>query len=233
MRVVILILLLSASPAFATSYAQPKRHDVFSHNRAFVLDVNPKTRTHTVYDVRDRSKPLWSFSCDVWHFPFLLSDDGQVAATVSWQYVREQDIAEADALTFWNKGGEFRSHALRYLCPNPPRTQDVGVGPIGAFWRTWYTEVKDHGDSCTIRTTAGVAYRFRYADGVLVERRRFGFSGWGGWWSVGGIIMVAVVGVALWGWHRRHSRQAAADGNPDAEPSAAPDTGRVSDSGKS
>ncbi|MBY0461392.1 MAG: hypothetical protein K2V38_29090 [Gemmataceae bacterium] len=223
MRAAILTLLLAASPALATSYARPERHDVYSHNRAFVLDVNPETRTHTVYDVRDRSKPLWSFSCGVWHFPFLLSDDGQVAATVGWKHVREQDIAEADAVTFWNKGGEFRSHALRDLCPDPPRTQDVGVGPIGAFWRTWYTEVEDHGDSFTIRTTVGIAYRFRYADGELVERRRFGFHGWGGWWSVGGGIAVAGVGVALWRWRRRHPEQAAPAGRPDAEPGAEAD----------
>lgn len=159
MRATIFTLLLTAPPVFATSYTQPKRHEVFSHNPAFVLDVNPETRTHTVYDVRDRGKSLWSFSCGVWHFPFLLSDGGQVAATVGWEHVQEQDIAEADAVTFWNKDGKFRTHALRDVCPDPPRTQNVGGGPIGAFWRTWYTEVEDHGDSFTIRTTVGVAYR--------------------------------------------------------------------------
>ena len=93
MRIAILSFLLSASPIFATSFAMPKRHDVFSQNRSFVLDVNPETSTHTVYDVRDRTKPLWSFSYDVWHFPFLVSDSGQVVAVVDWMYVREQDIA--------------------------------------------------------------------------------------------------------------------------------------------
>jgi hypothetical protein len=215
MRAAILTLLLTASPVLATSYARPTRHDVFSRNRAFVLDVNPETRTHSVYDARDRSMPLWSFSCDVWHFPFLLSDDGQVAATVGWNHVREQDIAAANAVTFWNKVGEFQSHALRDMCPDPPRTQDVGVGPIGTFWRTWYTDVKDHGDSFTIRTTVGVAYRFRYADGELVECSRLGFSGW--WW-VGGVTVVAVIGLALWRWRRRHSRQSVRAGSPDTEP---------------
>ena len=65
MRAAILALLLTSPQAFATSYGKPERHDVFSRNRAFVLDVNPETRTHTVYDVRDRGKPLWSFSCGV------------------------------------------------------------------------------------------------------------------------------------------------------------------------
>jgi hypothetical protein len=146
---------------------------VFSRNRAFVLDVNPDTKVHTVYDVRDRSKPLWSFSYVVWHFPFLVSDDGQVVATVDWQHIHEKNIETAEAVTFWNKEGSFRSHALRDLCPDPPRTQDVGPGPIGQFWRTWYTDVFDLGDSFALRTTRGVEYRFRYADGELVERRWF------------------------------------------------------------
>jgi hypothetical protein len=204
MRVAILTVMLTASPVMATSYMPPTRHDVYSRNRAFVLDVNPETKTHTVYDVRDRSKPLWSFSCGVWHFPFLVSEDGKVVATVEWQHVQVEDIAEANAVTFWSKDGAFRSHFLRDLCPDPPKTSNVGIGPIGDFWRTWYTKVSDEGDTFTIWTTIGVAYRFRYADGELVERRRLG------WWMGGGWAMAAVAGVAglaavllLWRWRER------------------------------
>jgi hypothetical protein len=204
MRQALLVLLLTVSPAFATSYAPPQRHDVFSRNRAFVLDVNPDTKVHTVYGVRDRGKPLWSFSCGVWHFPFLVSDDGQVVATVGWEHVQAQEIGEADAVTFWNKEGVFRSYAIRDLCPDPPKTQDVGVGPIGDFWRTWYKEVIDHGDSFTIRTTCGVEYRLRYADGEVVERRRFGWRVWGAWvLTIGGAAVVGVAVVALWLWRVR------------------------------
>src|SRR5262245_21422725 len=211
MRAAILALLLTASPVFATSYFQPKRHDVFSGSRAFVLDVNPETELHTVYDVRDRTKPLWSFRKPVWHYPFLLSDDGAVVVTVAWEHVKAEDIGESVGVRFWNKDGEFRSYPLADLCPDPPKTQDVGIGPIGDFWRTWYKHVEDGGDRFTLRTTCGDDYSFRYSDGKLVERRRLGFDEWGGWWSVGGVIAMVVVGLALWQW-RRHSGKAASAG---------------------
>src|SRR5262245_14701188 len=110
MRLATIALLLTVSPCFATSYARPQRHDVYSHNRAFVLDVNPETEVHTVYDVRDRSKPLWSFSKPVWQSPFLLSDTGTVVATLAWKHVKVEHIGEATAVTFWSKDGAFRKH---------------------------------------------------------------------------------------------------------------------------
>jgi hypothetical protein len=173
-----LMLLVTTSSCFATSYAKPERHDVFSHNRAFVLDVNPKTEVHIVYDVRDRTKPLWSFSKPVWHYPFLLSNDGTVVVTVAWKHVRAEHIAEAIGVEFWNRDGEFRTYPLRDLCPNPPKTQDVGHGPIGDFWRTWYFDVSDDGEAFTILTTSRVEHTFRFADGEMVERRREGSSAW-------------------------------------------------------
>src|SRR5262245_25048614 len=111
MRVAILaVLLLSAPPAFAVKFVEPYRHDVFSRNRAYVLDVNPDTEIHTVYDVRDRTMPLWSFRKRVWHFPFLLSDDGAVVVTVAWEHLDVEDIGESVGVRFWNKGGQFRSY---------------------------------------------------------------------------------------------------------------------------
>ena len=110
-----IVLLVAASPCLATSYAQPERHDVLSHNRAFVLDVNPKTKVHAVYDASDRTKPLWSFSKSVWHYPFLVSNDGTVVATVGWKHVKAEHIAESVGVSFWNKDGEFRTYPLRDL----------------------------------------------------------------------------------------------------------------------
>jgi len=172
MRNAILLLLLSASPCYATKYASPKRHDVFSKNEAFVLDVNPETNLHVVFDVKDRTKPLWSVSFRVWHFPILLSNDGKVVATVAWEHVRVQDIGECAAVTFWNKDGKFRTYPLRELCPDPPKT--VGPGPVGDVERTWHMGAGSVGDKFSVWTTRYWDYSFRFADGELLERRYFG-----------------------------------------------------------
>ena len=201
MRVAILTALLMASSAFATSYGPPRRHDVYSYNWAYVLDVNPETNTHTVYSVWNRTTPLWTFSCEVWHFPFLVSNDGQVVATVSWRHVKEEDLGVADAVAFWTRDGKFRSHTLHDLEIDQPQTQ---AGPIGDFWRTWYTGVTDHGDSFTIHATDGFTYRFRYADGELVEPHRPGFRRWVALALLLGGVLTAV-GIVLSRRARRRS----------------------------
>jgi hypothetical protein len=200
MRLAILSLIWIASSAFATSYKPPARHDVFSLNRAYVLDVNPLTKVHKVYSVNDRSTPLWSFSCGVWHFPFLVSDDGTVVATVSWKHCKEDEIGKEDGVVFWNKDGPSRTHALADLCPNPPLTEDIDEpGPIGPFWRTWYTDVTDHGSSFTLRTTRGMEYQFLYATGEVIASRPFGWRRWRSRMlaTLGGVGIVAV-GFAFW-----------------------------------
>lgn len=166
MRLAMILLLLIASPGYATSYGRPERHDVFSKNRAFVLDVNPETGLHRVFDVRDRTKPLWGMAFWVWHFPILLSDDGTVVATLAWKYVRVQDIDETEAITFWNKDGAFRSHLLSDLCPDP---MPAHGGPVGDFWRSWLSDVSSNGDSLSVRTIRGVSHRFRFADGERIK----------------------------------------------------------------
>ncbi len=55
------------------------------------------------------------------------------------------------------------------------------------------------GESFTILTTRKVAYRFRYADGELVERRQLAGWGWGGLvLTVCGLLVVNSVVIALW-----------------------------------
>jgi hypothetical protein len=170
MRASALVVLLTASPALATSYAQPVRHDVYSPNGAFVLDVNPETNTHTVFDARDRAAPLWSFSAGVWHNPFSLSNDGAVVARVGWEHVKVEDLPDPSAIIFWNRAGAFRRYSVAELCPDPPKTQDVDVGPIGDSWRTWYTKVDQDDETVTLRTTRGGKLRFRTSDGEIIER---------------------------------------------------------------
>ena len=205
--VAILTVLLTASPALATSYVMPKRHDVFSRNRAYVLDVNPETEVHTVYDARDRTKPLWSFSKPVWHYPFLLSDDGTVVVTVAWKHVQAEDIKESGGVRFWNKDGPFRQYPLADLCPDPPRTQDVGIGPIGDFWRTWYTEVEDPATGSPSSPPAGSST----GSGTRTGAGRGARSGgaWERWALVAGglAILATVVALRRWRAKRRTGRR--------------------------
>src|SRR5262249_27776749 len=130
----------------------------------FVLDVNPETETHTVYSAQDRTQPLWSFSAPVWQAPFFLSNDGAVVVKPGWRHVQVDDLTQATGVTFWNRQGKFRTYTLTELCPNPPKTQDVGVGPIGDFWRTWYTDADQDDETFILRTTCDIEYRFRVSD---------------------------------------------------------------------
>jgi hypothetical protein len=171
--------------------------------------VNPDTQVHTVYDARDRSKPLWSFSKPVWHNPFLLSNDGTVVATVAWQHVKIEYLDDAIGVTFWSKDGVFGTYLIKELCPDPPKTQDVGIGPIGDFWRTWYTTTVEDGESFTIRTTRGTEHRFRFSDGKLVESRGLGlnFPGQSFWLAATGVLLAVAVaaGVLYRRWRRRRN----------------------------
>jgi hypothetical protein len=203
---ILFVLLVTATPAFAMSPDRlPVRHDVFSRNRKFVLDVDPDTKIHVIYDRHDQKKPLWSFSCKVGSFLFLLSDDGQVVAAVAEEHVQKERIPHTDAVTFWNKDGKFRSYPLQDLCPDPPMNPYKGDGPMDSSSRTWYVGVKGDGDSFTIKTTTWVGYRwveyrFRYSDGELGEPS--------GTWTalaacflpVGLLLVCWLGGVTLWKW---------------------------------
>src|SRR5262245_29093585 len=153
-RIIFLLVFTTPQICGATSYARPIRHDVFSPNRDYVLDVDPETEVHVVYATKDRTKPLWSFSMHVWQAPFLLSNDGAVVATLAWEHIRVQDLDDAQCIEFRNKEGVFKAYSFAELCPNPARTILTGGGPIGGFWRTWYTELDHyHDDTFRVRTT--------------------------------------------------------------------------------
>ena len=167
--IAVLSALLVASPASAYSPAKPHRHDVFSQNGLYVLDVDPIAEVNTVYSVADRTRPIWSFPGKL-GLRGCLSNDGKVVIIVNWPFVTEEHLATAFALEFRNKGGVFRSYLVRELVPDPPLTQDIGPGPFGDFWRTWYTEVNDHGDEFSIQTTGTYDYRFRFSSGEMIDR---------------------------------------------------------------
>jgi hypothetical protein len=108
-------LVVAPVTGYATSFGTPERHDVFSPNGQFVLDVDPKTDTLTVYAVTDRNTPLWSFSKPIWHAPFFLSNDGKVVTSAAWKFVRTYDLHDTDCVLFRNKDGVFRSYSF-LLC---------------------------------------------------------------------------------------------------------------------
>ena len=162
--------LLVASPANAFSPAKPNRHDVLSQNGLYVLDVDPITEVNTVYPVADRTRPVWSFPGKLWLCKELLSNDGTVVVLVHWRFVTEERLANSTGIEFRNRDGAFKSYSVGELVPDPPLTQDIGPGPIGDFWRTWYSEVKDDGDEFSLQTTGSFDYRFRFSSGEMIDR---------------------------------------------------------------
>jgi hypothetical protein len=133
--IAVAILLGVAHRGEAYTPRDPKRHDVFSPNGAFVLDVDPKTKQHSVYAAKDRKTPLWSFTKAVGRGPIFLSDDGEVVAVLNWEYVTVESLEDRDCVEFYSKAGLFKSHPFSEICPNPRRSGFLGTGlwegPIG------------------------------------------------------------------------------------------------------
>jgi hypothetical protein len=178
----------------------------------FVLDVNPEAEVHTVYVTKDRSKPLWTFSKHVWHYPFLLSNDGLVVATLAWKYVKVETLDHATCLEFWNKDGIFKSYTFTEICPHPARTELVGIGPIGDFWRTWYTDLEQDGDTFRVRTTDLYEYSFALTDGSIQRRWLIPSNLFYNVWFDLVLIAIMLVGI-VWAcrrWRRNRRRRAEA-----------------------
>jgi len=157
-RVLIVFLICAfgvADLARATSYAPPERQEIFSDNREFLLVVDPESETHKVSRADDPGNTLWQFELPVWHFPFVVSNDGQTVAVVAWRHVQEDALAHGDCITFFSADGGRTGVAFREVYPNPPKTKHVGIGPIGDFWRTWYKDTEVSGDRLVIHTTGG------------------------------------------------------------------------------
>jgi hypothetical protein len=118
---------------------------VFSPNGAYVLDVDPVREVNTVYAAGDRTKPLWSFPEHLWLQSVLLSDDGETVVVLKSEFIKAESIKAADGVMLIKRDGEFRRYGVAELCPYPRRTVDVGIGPVGDFWRTWYSDVSNDG----------------------------------------------------------------------------------------
>jgi hypothetical protein len=206
-RLVILVALLTASLAFATKIPPPERHSIYSRNRRFLVDVDPQTGLHGVYDLQDPTKRSWSAASGDAAYPGFVSEDGEVVVAVASEYVREDKLGTV-GIWFWNRHGEFRSYRINELCPDPPKVERRWHDDT---WRAWYNRVTDHGDSFTIHTTRGVEYRFRFADGEIVDRVD---DYWGlkicGLSCAGALAFLTsfYVGVGQWSrWRMRRRRQ--------------------------
>lgn len=210
-RSILLLLLLSTGEAFAYSPVEPTRHDVRSANGAFVLDVNPQAKRLTVYQVDKRDKPLWSFDCHVWQEKHFLSNDGRVVAIVSWRFVQVDEIEGGVCIEFWNDTGKFKEYGFAEVCPHPRRYW-LEPGPVGSFWRIWYSEAEGNGVALRVRTTDEFEYMFAMDDGRIVETTRVGLP----WWSWWALLLFGVGGIAVFFvTRRRRARNAAQIG---AEP---------------
>jgi hypothetical protein len=107
----------------------------------------------------------------VWHYPFLLSNDGNVVVTLRWENVLEKHLADGTCIEFWNRDGVFKAYTFAELCPDPARTWICGSGQIGFFVRTWYTQLDQDADTFHVRTTDLYEYTFSLADSQILSTR--------------------------------------------------------------
>ena len=191
----LLLLLLSAGPAQGYKPASPVRHDVWSPNGTYVLDVDPAAKRLTVYAAGDRQTPLWSFDRPVWQEQHFLSDDGRTVGVVAWRFVKLDELSDGVCVEFWNRDGLFREYTFAELCPNPGNFY-IESGPVGDFWRKWYSRVDGDGTHLRVRTTDEYEYTFALDNGRIVEKSRIWLPGWV-WWVLSAFVVCGAVGWVL------------------------------------
>lgn len=204
-RAGLLLLLLSAGPALGYKPASPVRHDVFSPNGAFVLDVDPAAKRLTVYATANRQTPLWSFDRTVWQEQHFLSDDGRTVGLVTWRFVKLDELSDGVCVEFWNRDGLLREYTFAELCPHPANFY-VESGPVGDFWRKWYSEVDANGTQLRVRTTDEFEYVFAFEDGQIVKKSRTGVPYWA-WWLLPVLLVAAGAGGIAMIMSRRRARR--------------------------
>ena len=165
--ILVLTLVLQLS-SHATEYADPQSESIKSTNGKYTLVTDPKTKTHKVYSSDNLKEPLWSFELDLWHFPIYVANDGKSVCHLAWRHVKEDDLNQ-HCVTFRNAKGVFKSYPFSEICADPLKTQDVGPGPIGDFWRTWYHEAKSDSETVTVKTTRDKTFNFSIKDGNMVK----------------------------------------------------------------
>lgn len=157
-----------------SSACSPVRHDVFSGNGLFVLDVDPANGNHVMYEASDRSRPLWSFTTRVWHEPLVAADDGKTVARLAWSHVTIEQMKTHHSVAFWDASGESKAHSFAEVCPDPLHAGVPGPAPMGDFWRTWLYDLHVDGSRLRVETTGRSGTTFSLSDGsILATHRQF------------------------------------------------------------
>jgi hypothetical protein len=195
-----LLLLFPVGEVLAYKPAVAQRHDVYSRNGAFVLDLDPQAKRLTVFAAGKRDVPLWSVDRHVRLQRPFLSNNGKVVALVAWEFVDVDSLDKGVCIEFLNDKGKFREYTFNELCPHPAYAFWAS-GPVGLFWRKWSMQVFAEGDTLCASTTDEYAYVFSMDDGQILQTTRVGLP-WLMRWvcalsPVGGIVLLIVL------WRRR------------------------------
>jgi hypothetical protein len=182
--VAMLGIVLSASHLLAGVFSMPTplpRHEIYSQNRLFVLDVDPEANRNTIYPTADRTRRLWSFdgvlTNDVKQI--LLANDGAVVALIGGGDVIINDRSGAEGIRLIDRFGATRLHRMA----EPRGKPTPGSYGCSGGVASWYSESIDHGDWFVIRTLDGKKHPFDYTTASPHAR----------WWRAGGVA----VGVSL------------------------------------
>jgi hypothetical protein len=147
----LLLCLLAAfsTPLRATSYGPPRKQIIRSASGAYELVVDPSVDRLTVQR-SSTHRPLWSVPAELWHHRYFVSNDGQRAFCVKWEYCKVEDLNTAAVEVYFNGRLE---RTFSYSLLSKPRRYYLGeIGPIGGFWRVWTDKVWQEGDRILIQT---------------------------------------------------------------------------------
>jgi hypothetical protein len=150
---------------FATSYAPPTEKEIHSENRNFLLHVNPETSIHTIYDITQQKRQIWSFKRDVWHDRYFINNRGTLVVWLSWKFCRVDDL-DNPCIIVYNTDGTLFEYSYREV--SKPRKYNKGeVGPIGNFWRIWYEEISYKDETIIIKAPNNKVKVISLSDGKL------------------------------------------------------------------
>src|SRR5262245_53972542 len=82
--------------------------EFYSQNPDFVLVLDLMAQEYTVFAVKNRNAPLWSFPHPPAWGTFRVSDDGQCVADLTMPTSRPWN-GETVCLRFWNAAGNFKT----------------------------------------------------------------------------------------------------------------------------